>query len=183
MCTAERLGVWPRHRSGTPPVAACDAGGMPESVTWRVATGITLAKFGAALALAVFAASSGTERERLFLAGVAAVAFGVYGLRDVLAPVRLSADTGGVTVVSGFAGHRRVPWTGVERVGLARHRVFGLGVELLEIDTGESLHLFGRYDLGAPCDEVAETLESMRRAAAGEGGGGEPRQRADHDDQ
>ena len=139
---------------------------MPRPATrWRVAPLPTLLKFAAALLLAAIAALSGAERERLLLAGVAALALGAYGLRDVLAPVRLSADDEGVTVVSGYAGHRQIPWAEVERVGVGEHRSFGLRTELLEIDTGESLHLFSRYDLGAPCEEAAETLAGLRRSA------------------
>lgn len=139
---------------------------VPESLTrWRVASSPTLLKFAGALLLAAVAVLSGDERERLLLAGVGAVALGVYGLRDIVVPVRLSADAEGVTVVSGFARRRRVPWREVERVGLGEHRSLGLRAEILEIDAGESLHLFSRYDLGAPCAEVAETLREMRVAA------------------
>jgi hypothetical protein len=137
---------------------------MPET-RWRVAPVPTLLKFAGALLLAAVAVLSGAERERLLLAGVAALALGAYGLRDVLAPVRLSADAEGVTVVSGYAGHRHIPWQEVERVGVGEHRSLGLRTELLEIDTGEALHLFSRYDLGAPCEEVAETLAGLRRSA------------------
>jgi hypothetical protein len=139
---------------------------VPESLTrWRVASTPTLLKFAGALLLAAVAVLSGDERERLLLAGVGAVALGVYGLRDVVAPVRLSADAEGVNVVSGFARRRRVPWREIERVGLGEHRSLGLRTEILEIDAGESLHLFSRYDLGTPCAEVAATLEEMRDAA------------------
>ena len=144
------------------------AGTVPEPLRWRVALAPTLAKFAGALLLAVVAASSGTERERLLLAGVGALALGVWGLRDILAPVRLSADAEGVTVVTGFAGRRRVPWPEVERVGLGEHRSLGLRTELLEVDTGESLHLFSRYDLGAPCDEVEAAITDLRRSVADE---------------
>ena len=137
---------------------------------WRVASTPTLWKFAGALLLAAVAVLSGEERERLLLAGVGAVALGVYGLRDLVAPVRLSADTEGVTVVSGFARRRRVPWREIERVGLGEHRSLGLRTEILEIDAGESLHLFSRYDLGAPCAEVAETLQEMRGAALASAG-------------
>ena len=132
---------------------------------WRVASTPTLVKFAGALLLAAVAVLSGEERERLLLAGVGALALGVYGLRDLVAPVRLSADAEGVTVVSGFARRRRVPWREIERVGLGEHRSLGLRTEILEIDAGESLHLFSRYDLGAPCAEAAETLREMRDAA------------------
>ena len=139
---------------------------MPGPATrWRVAPLPTLLKFAAALLLAATAALSGAERERFLLAGVAALALGAYGLRDVLAPVRLSADAEGVTVISGYAGHRHIPWQEVERVGVGEHRSLGLRTELLEIDTGESLHLFSRHDLGAPCEEAAQTLAGLRRSA------------------
>jgi Bacterial PH domain len=142
---------------------------VPESLTrWRVASTPTLLKFAGALLLAMVALLSGDERERLLLAGVGALALGVYGLRDIVAPVRLSADAEGVTVVSGFVRRRRVPWREIERVGLGEHRSLGLRSEILEIDAGESLHLFSRYDLGAPCAEVAETLQEMHDAALAE---------------
>ena len=35
--------------------------------------------------------------------------------------------------------------------------------ELLEIDTGEGIFLLSRFDLGAPCQEVADKLRSLRR--------------------
>lgn len=129
---------------------------------------LTIAKFAAALLLALVAVTSGTERERLLLAGVAALALGAYGLRDILAPVRLAADTEGVTVVSGYAHRRRIPWHEVERVGLGEHRGLGVRTELLEIDTGESLHLFSRFDLDAPCEEVEAELTDLRRSAGQE---------------
>jgi hypothetical protein len=123
------------------------------------------AKFGGALVLALLAVLSGTERERLLLCAAGALALGLYGLRDVLAPFRLSADAEGVTVVHGFAGHRRIPWDEVERVVVTERRSHGLRTELLEIDAGESLHLFSRHDLGAPCQEVEEALHELRPSA------------------
>jgi Bacterial PH domain len=132
---------------------------------WRVAPATTFAKLAGAVLLGAVAATSGAERERLLLAAVGALALATYGLRDLLAPVRLAADTEGVTVVSGYAGHRRIPWREVERVGVGAHRTLGLRTEVLEIDTGESLHLFGRHDLGAPCDEVERVLLTLRGSA------------------
>ncbi len=139
---------------------------MPEPVTrWRVPVAPALLKLAGALLLGAVAALSGADRERLLLAGVAALALGVYGLRDLLAPVRLSAGPDGVTVVSGYARRRRIPWGRIERVGLGEHRSLGRRTELLEIDTGESLHLFGRHDLGVPCAEALAELERVRRSA------------------
>ncbi|MFB9837773.1 PH domain-containing protein [Actinoallomurus acaciae] len=132
---------------------------------WHVAPVLVFAKFAGALLLVLLAVLSGDERERLLLCAAGALALGVYGLRDVLAPVRLSADAGGVTVIHGFAGHRHIPWHEVEHVAVTERRSHGLRTELLEIDAGESLHLFSRHDLGAPLQEVEETLRELRPAA------------------
>ena len=129
---------------------------------WRVPPVLPVTKLAVAVLLAVVAVLPGAERERLLLAGVAALALGVWGLRDVVAPVRLAADAEGVTVVTGFARRRGVPWRQIERLGVGEHRSLGLRSEVLEIDTGESLHLLSRYDLGAPCGEVEEALRALR---------------------
>jgi PH (Pleckstrin Homology) domain-containing protein len=134
---------------------------------WRVEPGPTLAKFTGALLLALLAVLSSDEPQWGLLTGAGALALVVYGLRDVVAPVRLSADAGGVTVVRGFAGHRRIPWEEVERVEVTERRSHGLRSELLEIDTGESLHLFGRRDLGRPPEEVEGVLMSLWSPARG----------------
>lgn len=104
---------------------------------------------------------------QLSLAELAAAALAGWAVRDLVAPVRLAADAEGVTVIHGFAGRRRLPWPAVEAVRLERRTRRGLTAETLEIDAGESLHLFGRYDLDAPLDEVAEALQEARAAATG----------------
>ena len=71
------------------------------------------------------------------------------------------AEAGGEVPVRP-GGHREVPWSAVERVRVdVRHRL-GLRSELLEIDTGETLHLFGASELGADCADVAERLAALR---------------------
>lgn len=139
---------------------------MPETRRWRVPAAPAVAKLAGAVLLAVIAASSGADREFLLLAGAAALALAAWGLRDVLAPVRLAADEEGVTVVRGYAGRRRIPWADVERVGVGEHRGLGRRTPILEIDTGEALHLFSRYDLGAPCEDVERELAALRGSAA-----------------
>ncbi len=84
-------------------------------------------------------------------------------MRDLVAGVRLAADADGVTVVSGFAGRRRLPWAAIERIAVDTRTRRGLRSETLEVDTGEAIHLFSRWDLGAQPDEVAERLEEIRR--------------------
>lgn len=91
-----------------------------------------------------------------------AAALAGWATRDLVAPVRMAVDPDGITVIQGFAGHRRLPWSAVEKVTVDRHTRRGLTGEMLEIDAGESLHLFGRHDLGADPAEVAEALHEAR---------------------
>jgi hypothetical protein len=93
---------------------------------------------------------------------VAGAGLAVAGLRDVMAPVRLRADPAGVRVVSGFAGHRELRWQDLERVRLDSRSHLGIRSELLEIDAGESLHFFSRYDLGEPPVEALDRIRRLR---------------------
>jgi hypothetical protein len=95
----------------------------------------------------------------------AALALAAFALRDLLAPVRLAADPTGVTVVSGFAGQRHLPWARIERIRVDERHRFGMRSQLLEIDTGDSLHLFSGYELSASCAEVAALLQALRSRA------------------
>ncbi|HET8683301.1 MAG TPA: PH domain-containing protein, partial [Micromonosporaceae bacterium] len=99
---------------------------------------------------------------RLALALVAAAGFAGFALRDLLVPVRLTAGYEGVTVVTGLAHRRRLAWSQIERVRVDVRPRLGTRSELLEIDAGESLHLFSTHELGAPVSEVAETLTRLR---------------------
>ncbi|TDC77580.1 PH domain-containing protein [Micromonospora sp. KC606] len=130
---------------------------------WRVPPALPAVKLVGAVALAALGLFlSGGDRVALVLSLVTAAGLAGWASRDLLAPVRLAADAGGVTVIQGFAGRRRLPWAAVETIGVTRRSRFGLAAETLEIDAGKSLHLFGRYDLDAPPDEVAETLRAAR---------------------
>lgn len=117
---------------------------------------------GAVALLALALLLDGSDRIRLALAVLAAAALAGWAARDLLVPVRLAVDPAGITVVQGFAGRRRLPWSSIEKVTVDRRARRGLTSELLEIDAGESLHLFGRHDLGADPAEVAEALHGAR---------------------
>lgn len=129
---------------------------------WRVPIKMTVLKGVGAVVFLVAAIIFGGDPTRLVLALLVAGLLGGFALRDILAPVRLAADVGGVTIVSGFARRRRLEWADIERVRLDSRRHWGRRTELVEIDTGESLHLFSAAELGAPCDEVVETLVRLR---------------------
>ncbi|GAA3003883.1 PH domain-containing protein [Streptosporangium longisporum] len=129
---------------------------------WRVRRDLLIVKAVAALALAVLTVLSLGDLRGMLLAGTASLAMAVLAARDVLVPVRLTADGEGLVVVKGFAGSERVPWRAVERIRVDNRTRFTSRTELLEIDTGEGIHLLSRFDLGVPCQEVAEKLRSFR---------------------
>jgi hypothetical protein len=137
---------------------------MSEGVLhWRVRREFLILKIVATLVLATITVLTLGDLRGAFLAGAATVAAAVLALRDVLAPVRLSADGEGLVVVKGFAGSERLPWSMIERVRVDTQTRFTSRTELLEIDTGEGVFLLSRFDLGAPCQEVADQLRSLRR--------------------
>lgn len=138
---------------------------MPSSdtVSWRVKPVLPVAKLIAAGALAGLAYVFGRhDPVRWVLVGTVVLGLLGWALRDLLAPVRLSAGPDGVTVFTGFARRRRLPWAQIERVAVDRRERRGLRTELLEIDAGESLYLLGVHDLGAQPQEVAGVLASLR---------------------
>lgn len=142
---------------------------MPQSLParqWRVPAVLPVAKAAGALVLvALGVLFQGDDTVRLALAGLAAAALAGWAVRDLVAPVRLAVDADGITVIRGFAGRRLLPWSAVEAIRVDRRTRRGLTAETLEVDAGEALHLFGRYDLDAPPEEVAEALRAARAAA------------------
>lgn len=117
---------------------------------------------GAVAIVALVLAFGRDDPVQWFLAAVVTIGLAGWALRDVIAPVRLAADPDGVTVVVGFAGRRRLAWPDIERVRLDRRDRLGLRSELLELDAGDYLYLFGRYDLGAEPEEVLASLQALR---------------------
>lgn len=136
-----------------------------EQLSWRVNPTGALLKGGAAVAFVLAALVFAGDPVGVAVALLAAVALGAYALRDVIAPVRLAADTSGLTVVSGYAGRRRLAWSDVDRVRVDSRRRLGLRNDLLEIDTDDHLYLFSSAELGADCAEVAQILADLRERA------------------
>ncbi len=127
---------------------------------WKVRRELAVFKILGALACAGLAAYwyAGGDVPGVVLAVPAAVLLGGMGLRDILAPVRLAMDESGITVVHGFAGRRHVPWDAIRDIEVDVRRRWGLRSEMLEIDTGDHLHIFSAHDLGASPTEVAAAL-------------------------
>jgi hypothetical protein len=135
--------------------------GGTDGIRWRVPVRVPVGKLivaGVMVALAVVATAQSWQ---VAVALAAAAAMVGWAARDLVMPVRLAADATGVTVVTGFARKIRLPWSQVDRVRVDTRR----RSRLLEVDTGDNLHLFSRYDLDADLDEVASRLEGLRTAA------------------
>lgn len=125
---------------------------------WRVPGKVPIGKLlvaGVVLLLGVFGAQVWWQ---FALAGLAAAALVAWALRDLMAPVRLAADHSGLALRTGFARWQRVPWRTVERVRVDVRR----RSRMLEIDVGDHLYLFSRYDVDADLDEVVVALEQLR---------------------
>ncbi|GAA2845301.1 hypothetical protein Acy02nite_46650 [Actinoplanes cyaneus] len=130
---------------------------------WRVKPVLPVTKLTGAVAVVVLAvAFAAHDPIRWALAVLVGSGLVVWAARDVLVPVRLAADSDGVTVVTGFARRRHVRWPEVEKVRVDRTTRRGLRSELLEIDTGDAVYLFGAHELGADPEDVATELATLR---------------------
>jgi hypothetical protein len=131
-------------------------------LTWRVKPVLPFTKLLGAVAVLILVVAFGRhDPVQWALAVVVPVALIGWALRDVLVPVRLTADPEGLTVVAGIATRRRLPWAEIERVRVDRRTRIGLQSELLEVDAGESIYLFSAHELGAQPDEVATALSEL----------------------
>ena len=108
----------------------------------------------------ITAASLGNPTQMTIM-GLGTAVLLVLALRDVIVPVRLAADAEGIRVVRGFATLDRVAWADIERIRVDTRIRLSSTSRLVEIDTGETLYLLGASELGAPVDEVVQTLLRM----------------------
>lgn len=128
---------------------------------WRVPRRVPTGKLAIAAVVAAVGALAATGPAQYGAAALVVAGLAGWAVRDLVAPVRLAADGQGVTVVTGFARRTRLAWSQVDRVRVDVRR----RSRLLEVDAGEQLYLFSRYDLDADLDEVAGTLQLLRSAA------------------
>jgi hypothetical protein len=129
---------------------------------WRVPPGHVAVKCVAAAAVTALLVLYSHDYQFLFLAAVAAIGLNALALRDLVAPVRLTADGDGVTVVSGYAGRRRVGWDEVTTIRVDERRRVLARTRILEIETTDDLHLFSAFDLGEDVHDVADELYRIR---------------------
>jgi hypothetical protein len=150
-----------RPASGRPAAPGGTAENPAATVRFRVSRiRPALALTGAAAFGALAAVAS--DRVHTLVGVLLAVGLAGYGLRDLLVPVRLAAGPEGLTVATGYAGRRRLPWATVERIRVDRRARLGLRSNLLEVDAGEDLYLFSATDLGVPCEDAADRIRALR---------------------
>ncbi|MFI0445734.1 PH domain-containing protein [Actinomadura sp. 6N118] len=131
---------------------------MTEKRSWRVPPPQIVVKCAAALVLAALAALSMDDPQLVFLAGIAALGAAALALRDLLAPVRLTAGADGLTVVNGYAGKRHIPWSDVTAIRVDERQRLLMRTRLLEIETPDDLHLLSTFDLGEDVRDVEAEL-------------------------
>jgi hypothetical protein len=136
----------------------------PLAVSFRVDSRLAAVKVTGAVIFLLLALAFSADPERAVFGLVAGAVLAGYALRDLVAPHRLSADADGVTLVAGYASRRRLTWDQIERVRVDQRRRLGTRAELLEIDTGDHLHLFSTYDLGMPPWQAIRALSGLAPA-------------------
>jgi len=130
-------------------------------LSYRVPTWVVVTKFAAAGVFAL-AAVLASGRTPTVVAGIAAAGMAIYGLRDVLTRERLRVETDGLTVVHGIAGRARLGWNQIERIRVDERLRLGVRTQLLEVDAGEWIGQYGRYELDADPEDVAAAIEAAR---------------------
>ncbi|MFK3982464.1 PH domain-containing protein [Micromonospora sp. NPDC050397] len=130
---------------------------------WRVRPALPVLKLtGAVLLVALGLLLGAGDPVPIGATVLAAAVLLGWAVRDLVAPVRLTVDPTGVTVVRGFAGRRHLDWGRIERIVVDDRPRLGLRTRTLELDAGDSLHFFSRHDLDAEPGEVAEILRAAK---------------------
>ncbi len=132
------------------------------AVAWRVDGRLRAVRLAGVLVFALATWAFLGDPVGTGLSGLAGLVCAGYGLRDLVAPVRLAADGTGVTVARGYAGRTRLDWARVRRLRVDRRSRLGSTSELLEIDTDDELYLFSAYDLGVPPARALAVLVALR---------------------
>jgi len=134
-------------------------------LSYRVPAWVVATKFALAFVFALAAVLANGDTSTI-VAALAAVGMTIYGLRDVLARERLRVEADGLTVVHGFAGRGRFGWDQIERVRVDERLRLGIRSQLLEVDAGDWIGLYGRLELGAEPDDVRAAIDAARPNSA-----------------
>lgn len=150
----------------TPPASVIASGGTTVchagAVQWSVPIRYILLSVGGAGVFGIAAALADDGVSAVVAVAAAVTLLAIAG-RDAIVHVRLAADADGLTVIRGYAGRRRIPWSEVAAIRVDRRSRLGLSSHLLEVDTGETVHLLTARELGADPADVAAALQQIRR--------------------
>lgn len=137
---------------------------MTETVPlrWRVPRHVVAVKVASTAVFALSALWFSGDTARFTVAAVATLLAGAYAVRDLVYPIRLTADAEGVGVSRGFFGLRYLTWDQIVRIRVDERRRFGATSRLLEIDVDYTLFLFSKHEIGADPQDVANTLHELR---------------------
>lgn len=130
--------------------------------SWRVPRPIIAVKLAGTAAFALVALWFSHDPSRLVVAALAALVVGAYAVRDLLSPVTLAVYGEGLIVRRGFFGQRRILWGQIERIRVDSRRRLAGRSNLLEIDIGETIFFFSRYEIGAEPSDVVDELKAAR---------------------
>jgi hypothetical protein len=130
-------------------------------VSFTVPRAVMWIKFAIAGFVALGALVVGNQSQYLVLLLVAA-GMAAYAGRDLVARERLRADEDGLVAVRGYSSRRVLAWSEIERIRVYATSRFGTRSEMLEVDTGDEIFQFSRYDLGVDPDEAVKALEVIR---------------------
>jgi hypothetical protein len=152
----------PQVEVGRPGDSAVPAAAGPAADgPWRADVRLTLAALLGCVLFGLAAAFVSDPVGRALLA-IAAVICALYAVRGIVAPVRLSADEHGLTVIRGYLGRARLAWSEVDGITVQRRSRLGMRSTFLEIDAGDQLYLLSEYDLGVEPDAVLGSLRRLR---------------------
>jgi hypothetical protein len=132
-------------------------------VSFSVPRSVMLIKFAVAALLALGSLVVDNESQTLVLL-VAAAGVAAYAGRDLFARERLRADADEVIAVRGYSSRRVLAWSEIERLRVYATGRLGTRSEMLEVDTGDEIFLFSRFDLGVDPEEALGALEAIRPA-------------------
>jgi hypothetical protein len=130
-------------------------------VSFSVPRAVMAVKFAIAGFLALGALAVGNESQYLVLLLIAG-GMAAYAGRDVVARVRLRADEDGVVAVRGYSSRRVLAWSEIERIRVYETTRLGARSGMLEVDIGDEIFQFSRFDLGVDPDEAVKALEAVR---------------------
>jgi hypothetical protein len=133
----------------------------PGRVSFSVPRSVMLIKFAVAALLALAALFVDNESQNVVLL-VASAGMAAYAGRDLFARERLRADADEVVAVRGYSSRRVLAWSEIERIRVYATNRLGARSEMLEVDTGDEIFLFSRFDLGVEPEEALGALEAVR---------------------